>query len=64
MKKNKLLENIFFYLKKKIKILLILIDQQGPQKRVGPCWCGEINGWNGGGKATNKKNDWLFIIYN
>jgi hypothetical protein len=34
---------------------LILIDQQGPQKRVGPCWCGEINGWNGGGKATNKK---------
>lgn len=29
--------------------------QQWPLKKVGSCRCIEMNGWNGGVKATNKK---------
>ncbi len=40
-----------------VDLMLFHIEgiQQWPLKKVGSCQCIEMNGWNGGGKATNKK---------
>jgi hypothetical protein len=54
------LENIHFdlnFVDQMVDLMPFPIEgiQQWPLKKGGSCQCIEMNGWNGGGKATNKK---------